>query len=159
MAVISGGVTILESNPSPRSATCSEGDTITKEALFYYIYGLLHSPDYRSRYADNLGKELPRIPAVKTFEDFRAFSQAGRDLAHWHLNYETVALHPGVTLDTGKTSAKALTDAGIDHLIKLKNLKQLDVVNTNLTDAGVARLRAALPNCDLRAGKVNQVRR
>jgi predicted helicase len=69
-----------------------EGNSITKEDLFYYIYGLLHSPDYRSRYADNLGKELPRIPAVKTIADFRAFSQAGRDLAHWHLNYETVAL-------------------------------------------------------------------
>ena len=79
-----------------------EGSTITKEDLFYYIYGLLHSPDYRSRYADNLGKELPRIPAVKTFADFRAFSQAGRDLAHWHLNYETVACHPGVTLVVSK---------------------------------------------------------
>ncbi|OYV04973.1 MAG: damage-inducible protein, partial [Verrucomicrobiales bacterium VVV1] len=75
-----------------------EGSSITKEDLFYYIYGLLHSPDYRSRYADNLGKELPRIPAVKTFADFMAFSQAGRDLAHWHLNYETVACHPGVTV-------------------------------------------------------------
>ena len=61
------------------------GVPFTKEDLFYYIYGLLHSPDYRSRYADNLGKELPRIPAVKTFADFRAFSQAGRELAHWHL--------------------------------------------------------------------------
>ena len=75
-----------------------EGDTITKEDLFYYIYGLLHSPDYRSRYADNLGKELPRIPAVKSFADFQAFSKAGRDLAHWHLNYETVACYDGVTI-------------------------------------------------------------
>jgi predicted helicase len=79
-----------------------EGGTITKEDLFYYIYGLLHSPDYRSRYADNLGKELPRIPAVKTFSDFMAFSKAGRELAHWHLNYETVACHPGVTVQVGK---------------------------------------------------------
>ena len=79
-----------------------EGSSITKEDLFYYIYGLLHSPDYRTRYADNLGKELPRIPAVKTFADFRAFSQAGRELAHWHLNYETVACHPGVTVVCGK---------------------------------------------------------
>jgi predicted helicase len=55
--------------------------------------------DCRSRYADNLGKELPRIPAVKTFADFRAFSQAGRELAHWHLNYETVACHPGVAVE------------------------------------------------------------
>jgi predicted helicase len=76
-----------------------EGETITKEDLFYYIYGLLHSPDYRSRYADNLGKELPRIPAVKTFKDFMAFSQAGRELAHWHLNYETVECFPGVTVE------------------------------------------------------------
>ena len=56
--------------------------------------------DYRSRYADNLGKELPRIPAVKTLADFRAFSQAGRDLAHWHLNYETVEMYGAVLLDT-----------------------------------------------------------
>jgi predicted helicase len=59
----------------------------------------LNSPDYRSRYADNLGKELPRIPAVKRFADFQAFSQAGRDLAHWHLNYETVPPYAGVTLE------------------------------------------------------------
>ena len=72
--------------------------TITKEDLFYYIYGLLHSPEYRERYKDNLSKELPRIPAVKRFEDFQAFSQAGRELAHWHLDYETVDCYP-VTLD------------------------------------------------------------
>jgi len=55
-----------------------------------------------SRYADNLGKELPRIPAVKTFADFRAFSQAGRELAHWHLEHETVACHPEVVVFCGK---------------------------------------------------------
>ena len=94
-------------------------------AFLDYIYGLLHSPDYRNRYADNLSKELPRIPAVKTFADFRAFSQAGRDLAHWHLNYETVALHPGVTLDTGKTPAHALTDADY-RVTKMKFAKTRD---------------------------------
>jgi predicted helicase len=76
-----------------------EGGSITKEDLFYYIYGLLHSPDYRSRYADNLGKELPRIPAVKTYADFRAFEKAGRELAHWHLHYETVDCFPGIILE------------------------------------------------------------
>ena len=79
-----------------------EGTSITKEDLFYSNYGLLHSPDYRSRYGDNFRKELPRIPAVKTYADFRAFSQAGRDLAHWHLEYETVACHPGVTVVCGE---------------------------------------------------------
>jgi len=69
---------------------------------FDALYGLLHSPDYRSRYADNLGKEMPRFPAVKTFADFAAFSKAGRDLAHWHLNYETVALYAGARVVTSK---------------------------------------------------------
>jgi predicted helicase len=66
------------------------GETITKEDLFYYVYGILHSPDYRERYADNLGKELPRIPRVKTAADFWAFSKAGRALGELHVGYERV---------------------------------------------------------------------
>lgn len=56
------------------------GQTISKEAVFYYIYGLLHSEEYKASYADNLSKELPRIPCVKTAADFWAFSNAGRAL-------------------------------------------------------------------------------
>ena len=70
------------------------GEAISKEDLFYYVYGILHSPDYRERYADNLSKELPRIPRVRTAADFRHFSKAGRDLAALHLNYETVDKYP-----------------------------------------------------------------
>lgn len=64
------------------------GQEITKEDLFYYIYGLLHSPEYRTRYANNLAKALPRIPAVRTFEDFAAFRDAGRALGDLHVNFE-----------------------------------------------------------------------
>ena len=70
------------------------GEQFSKEDVFYYVYGLLHSPDYRERYADNLSKELPRIPRVKTAADFWAFSKAGRKLAELHLNYETVEPYP-----------------------------------------------------------------
>jgi len=63
--------------------------TITKEDLFYYIYGLLHSPEYREKYKDNLTKALPHIPRVKRLEDFIAFSKAGRELADLHINYES----------------------------------------------------------------------
>jgi predicted helicase len=78
------------------------GEAISKEDIFYYVYGLLHSPDYRERYADNLSKELPRIPCVKTNADFWTFSQAGRRLADLHLNYETVTPYPATIEGDGK---------------------------------------------------------
>lgn len=74
--------------------TAYPSEQINKEDVFYYVYGLLHSPDYRERYADNLSKELPRIPCVKAASDFWAFSKAGRWLADLHINYETVEMYP-----------------------------------------------------------------
>jgi len=87
--------------------TAYPNEQISKEDIFYYVYGLLHSEEYRERYADNLTKELPRIPCVKKAEDFWTFSKAGRDLAYWHLNYETVAPYKA-TLDTGTKTYKEL---------------------------------------------------
>jgi predicted helicase len=97
-------------------------EKISKEDVFYYVYGLLHSSDYRERYADNLSKELPRIPCVKTAKDFWHFSQAGRDLAELHLNYETVACYP-VTLDTGKQKLAELDDKDF-YVTKMKFAKK-----------------------------------
>ncbi|MGX7346712.1 DEAD/DEAH box helicase [Acetobacter pasteurianus] len=77
------------------------GQVITKEDLFYYVYGLLHSPEYRERYADTLRKELPRIPRVKTYEAFKAFSDAGRRLGEMHVNFDTQPIYQGVEIDTG----------------------------------------------------------
>ena len=64
--------------------------SLTKEMIFYYVYGILHSPDYRTRFADDLKKSLPRLPIVDTVEDFMAFYKAGWELAKLHLEYETV---------------------------------------------------------------------
>ncbi|MFW6551371.1 DEAD/DEAH box helicase [Acinetobacter baumannii] len=97
-------------------------EQITKEDIFYYTYGLLHSEEYRTRYADNLTKELPRIPCVKKAENFWAFSKAGRDLAHWHLNYETVEPYKA-TLETGNTPYNQLTDQDF-YVEKMKFAKK-----------------------------------
>ncbi|WP_208439033.1 type ISP restriction/modification enzyme, partial [Bartonella vinsonii] len=75
-------------------------ETITKDDIFYYVYGILHSEDYRARYADNLSKELPRIPCVKSAEDFWMFVTAGRELGNLHVNYESVEPYP-VTFKKG----------------------------------------------------------
>ncbi len=96
-------------------------ETFSKEDIFYYIYGLLHSPEYRERYADNLSKELPRIPCVKIAKDFWHFSQAGRDLGELHINYETVEKYP-VTLDCGNRTIKQLKDEDF-RVTKMKRPK------------------------------------
>lgn len=110
-------LTVTETNYERKDGISDEGlqhfqtaypnEQISKEDIFYYVYGLLHSEEYRELYADNLTKELPRIPCVKKSEDFWAFSKAGRDLAHWHLNYETVEPYKA-TLDTGTKTYKEL---------------------------------------------------
>lgn len=66
-------------------------DSITKEDIFWYVYGILHSPEYKDRFASDLKKMVPRIPYVA---DFRPFSNAGRELGQWHLGYETVEPYP-----------------------------------------------------------------
>ena len=94
-------------------------------------------PDYRSRYADNISEELPRIPAGKTYADFRAFSQADRDLAHWHLNYETVACHPGVAVEEvlapAATHAATVADRRY-RVTKMKFGKTKDASGKNVND-------------------------
>lgn len=65
--------------------------TITKDAIFDYVYGVLHALDYRDRFANDLAKELPRVPMAP---DFRAFADAGQALARLHLEYETCDEHP-----------------------------------------------------------------
>ena len=66
-------------------------NTITKDAIFDYVYGVLHAPSYRKRFANDLAKELPRIPLA---HDFHAFTRAGRELAELHLGYETCEEYP-----------------------------------------------------------------
>ena len=72
------------------SARKQYGYKVTKEDIFYYVYGLLHSPDYRATFATDLKKSLPRLPLVEKAGDFWAFSKAGRELANLHLNYEAI---------------------------------------------------------------------
>lgn len=66
------------------------GKNVTKEDIFYYVYGFLHSTEYRETFANDLKKMLPRLPLVEDVRDFWAFSKAGRKLADLHLNYESV---------------------------------------------------------------------
>lgn len=77
------------------------GGKITKEDIFYYIYGILHNTEYRTAFAADLKKMLPRIPLVDEARDFWSFSKAGRNLADLHLNYEAQPAVQGVIVIYG----------------------------------------------------------
>lgn len=66
------------------------GEVVTADDVFFYVYGLLHSADYRAKFAPELTKMLPRVPLVSSVDDFRAFVAAGRALADLHVGYESV---------------------------------------------------------------------
>ena len=65
--------------------------TITKEDIFYYVYGMLHHKGYKKKFTNNLQKELPRIPMAL---NFKKFATAGKNLADLHINYETCKKYP-----------------------------------------------------------------
>ena len=70
---------------------------ITKEDIFFYVYALLHHPEYRERYADDLKKMLPHIPRAA---GFHTYASVGRELADLHVNYERVEPYPSVQEET-----------------------------------------------------------
>jgi len=86
-------------------------DYMIKEDIFYYIYGLLHSEDYRERYKSNLDKDLPRIPLVL---EFWKFSSIDRKLADLHLNYESQSPPNGVKV------LKQGNEINISQLVKTR---------------------------------------
>ena len=86
----------------PHFQAAYPGKSITEDDLFYDIYGILHSKDYRARYANNLMKELPRIPRVATHAQFMAFAEAGRKLSKLHVYFDDVKPYAGVTIEYTK---------------------------------------------------------
>ncbi len=88
------------------------GNNLSKEDIFYYVYGILHSPAYRTAFANDLKKMLPRIPLMDDVRDFWKFSKAGRQLAELHLNYETVPPYEGLQVSE--------TDSGFYKVEKMR---------------------------------------
>lgn len=79
-----------------RSRYGAAGAGITKADIFHYIYALLHAPGYRTKYAANLRRDLPRVPFAQDFGDFQRFVSVGQRLADLHVNYEAVPEYPGL---------------------------------------------------------------
>ena len=116
-----------------RRAERQYGTTVTKEEIFYYVYGFLHQPAYRETFAADLKKSLPRLPLVECYEDFKQTSDIGRQLAALHLNYENLEPYPleekGDFSDTRVTKMKFGGKDGKD--------RSTLIVNNTLTLRGI----------------------
>jgi predicted helicase len=124
--------------PSPArkeasGAGAGEGRAITKDAIFHYVYGVLHDPVYREKYGQNLKREFPRIPF---YPDFWIWAGWGEALMQLHIGYESVEPWPLARTDVkdGKAAAAGLAPrtilkAGKEHgIITLDSETQLSGV-------------------------------
>jgi len=106
---------------------------LSKEDVFYYVYGILHSPEYCKTFSNDLKKELPRIPLVETFKEFQAFSKAGRKLADLHLNYETVPPFKGIKVTGAESKSFKVTKMKFPQ----KDQKDTIIYNSKITISGI----------------------
>ena len=96
------------------------GNDVSKEDLFYYIYGYLHSADYRAAFNDDLKLSLPRIGLVDDPEDFNRFVEAGRALAELHLNYESAPPCEDILINGESDFSAFLANESLLKVTKMK---------------------------------------
>ena len=104
--------------------------SITKWDTFYYVYGVLHHRGYREKFAENLKRELPRVPFAP---DFRAFADAGRELARLHLDYEKLDPYPLKFIETSDLPLSYR----VEDKMRLNKTKTELKVNPSLTLRGI----------------------
>lgn len=99
------------------------GKNVTKEDIFYYVYGFLHSKEYREKFANDLKKSLPRLSLLENVRQFWEFSKAERQLAELHLNYESVPQAKGLIVFYERIPAKEIEGGMTGKVMKDINYK------------------------------------
>ncbi len=111
------------------------GHQITKWDIFHYVYALLHHPQYRELYKENLKRDLPRIPLLQREEAFWACVSVGKQLIDMHVNYEQAEEYPLKEADNGELSYAQ--SRRVDKKMKLSADKTAVIVNKTLTLEGI----------------------
>lgn len=88
--------TLFESTNSNLNQAFANKIGLSLDDTFAYIYGLLNSPEYKQKYANDLSKDLARIPIVKNKEKY---VEVGRKLINLHINYETIEPYSGCEIE------------------------------------------------------------
>ena len=109
----------------------------SNEDVFYFIYGLFHSTEYRTRFNDDLQRELPRIPTPKSAVLFENLCISGQKLAELHIDFENVERFP-IKIEQGDLRLAHIEDPkSFFRVEKMKFAKKDDkttvVYNQNIT--------------------------
>lgn len=113
-------------------AKAQYGKNVTKEDIFYYVYGILHSKDYRKAFANDLKKMLPRLPLLSRVKDFWVFSKAGRALADLHLNYENQPINDAILINdipVKEFLAENTDDVELFKVQKIRFAKKKEIID------------------------------
>jgi Type ISP C-terminal specificity domain len=108
------------------------GSQVSKWDIFHYVYGLLHHPQYRERYKENLKRDLPHIPLLHSHEAFKTCKHIGQQLMDLHLNYEQAKEYPL----TGVENRDVPFSWRVEKM-KLTQDKTAVIVNESLTLSGI----------------------
>ncbi len=114
----------------------------SSEDIFYYIYAVLHSEDYRSTFQNDLKKETARVPLVSTEQDFARYYKAGKELSELHVNYELIEPWPDLDIEySDDWDADHIDAYKVQKMRYAKNGKQTDktsvVYNSQITISGI----------------------
>jgi predicted helicase len=110
---------------------------ISKDAIFHYVYAVLHDPVYREKYALNLKREFPRIPLYgDTLAHFEQWAGWGRELMDLHIGYEAAQPWPVKRHDEPDTKARAAGQAPKCILKSLPDEGRI-VVDSETTLSGI----------------------
>lgn len=108
---------------------------ITKVAIFHYVYGILHDPIYREKYAQNLKREFPRIPF---YAEFWQWADWGKELMDLHIGYEQLEPFKLTRIDRPDEKSRK---AGVAPKATLKADKETGsiVLDSETTLSGIPR--------------------
>lgn len=112
--------------------------SLTKEHIFYYVYGFLHSEQYRTKFAAELKKSLPRISFPDKVEDFLKFYNAGKKLAELHLHYEDVPAYPDVCIEADEEKGDSFDFYSVQKMrFPSKTQKDTIIYNGHIRISGI----------------------
>ncbi len=108
------------------------GAQVSKWDIFHYVYAMLHHPVYRARYAENLKRDLPHIPLLKSTTAFETCVRIGKALMELHLRYEQARQYPLKEIENRDVPFSWRVEK-----MRLTPDKSALIVNESLTLAGI----------------------